>query len=390
MTHETKNVPELRFPEFNEEWEEKELGDISEKVKIKNTENKYTETFTNSAEYGIVSQREFFDKDISNKKNLYNYYIVKNDDFVYNSRISNYAPVGPINRNKLGKTGVMSPLYTVFKIIQCDKSFMEFYFKTTKWHKFMKLNGDSGARSDRFTIKNTLFNKMPIFMPLEIEQQKIGDFFSKLDHQIYLEEQKLEQLEAQKKGYMQKIFSQELRFKDDNGNDYPEWEERNFSDIFKVVSTKNHQIKSSEVLNEGSIPVVDQGQKKFLGYSDEKDKVIDNFHNIIVYGDHTTIVKYIDEPFIIGGDGVKLVTNKFESNLIYLYDLLQYFNVKPEGYKRHFSILKRKNMYLSNDLEEQQKIGDFFNDFDNLIEKQSQKIDLLKQRKQGFLQKMFV
>ncbi|MBO8639448.1 hypothetical protein INP28_01005 [Staphylococcus aureus] len=109
-----------------------------------------------------------------------------------------------------------------------------------------------------------------------------------------------------------------------------------------------------------------------------------------MYGDHTTIIKYIKEPFIIGGDGVKLLESNDGSLIHYLYILLQYFNVKPEGYKRHYSILKNKMMNISNTKEEQEKIGDFFNELDELIEKQSSKIVVLKLRKKGFLQKMFV
>ncbi|WP_277563361.1 restriction endonuclease subunit S [Escherichia coli] len=116
-------------------WQENKLENIALKVKTKNFNNEYKETFTNSAEFGIVSQRDFFDKDISNEKNLTNYYIVEENDFVYNPRISNYAPVGPINRNKLGRTGIMSPLYTVFKVENINKLFLEYYFKTSQWHK---------------------------------------------------------------------------------------------------------------------------------------------------------------------------------------------------------------------------------------------------------------
>ncbi|WP_233995794.1 restriction endonuclease subunit S, partial [Lactococcus lactis] len=91
-------VPELRFAGFADDWEQRKLGDISYKVKEKNKTGEFTETLTNSAEYGIINQRDFFDKDISNAKNLTGYYVVKNDDFVYNPRISNFAPVGPIKR----------------------------------------------------------------------------------------------------------------------------------------------------------------------------------------------------------------------------------------------------------------------------------------------------
>lgn len=115
-----------------------------------------------------------------NDENLNGYYIVRNDDFIYNPRISVTAPVGPINRNRLGRNGVISPLYTVFRTHDIDNLYLEFYFKTTKWHRFMKLNGDSGARFDRFTISSTQFMEMPIPYPTLEEQRKIGAYFESL------------------------------------------------------------------------------------------------------------------------------------------------------------------------------------------------------------------
>ena len=199
-------VPELRFAGFADDWEERKLGDISYKVKEKNKTGEFTETLTNSAEYGIINQRDFFDKDISNAKNLTGYYVVKNDDFVYNPRISNFAPVGPIKRNKLGRTGVMSPLYYVFRTHDIDKNYFEKYFDTVYWHRFMELNGDSGARADRFAIKDSVFVEMPIPYPTMDEQQKIGSFFKQLDDTIALHQRKLDLLKEQKKGYLQKMF----------------------------------------------------------------------------------------------------------------------------------------------------------------------------------------
>ncbi|MDI6550736.1 restriction endonuclease subunit S [Leuconostoc suionicum] len=197
---------ELRFTGFNDGWEERDLSAISDKVTEKNKENQFSETFTNSAEYGIIDQRDFFDKDISNEKNLNGYYIVHENDFVYNPRISNYAPVGPIKRNKLGRTGVMSPLYYVFRSRGVDKKYLEYYFDTTAWHIFLKMNGDSGARSDRFAIKDSVFNQMPIPYPTIGEQEQIGSFFEKLDKAIALHQQKLDLLKKQKQAYLQKLF----------------------------------------------------------------------------------------------------------------------------------------------------------------------------------------
>lgn len=171
-------------------WEQRKLGDVANKVTEKNLGLQYIETLTNSAEFGIISQRDFFDHDISKITSLGGYYIVRNDDFVYNPRISVTAPVGPINRNKLGRTGVMSPLYTVFSPYDVDTTYLEHFFKSRYWHAFMNFNGDSGARSDRFSIKDNLFFEMPIPTPDIEEQRKIGEYFTQLDNHITLHQRK--------------------------------------------------------------------------------------------------------------------------------------------------------------------------------------------------------
>ena len=201
-----QKVPEIRFEGFTEAWEQRKLKEIADKVSEKNKNNEFSEPFTNSAEQGIISQKDYFDREIVNNENLDGYYIVRNDDFIYNPRISATAPVGPINRNRLGRNGVMSPLYTVFRTHDIDNLYLEFYFKTTKWHRFMKLNGDSGARFDRFTISSTQFMEMPIPYPTLEEQQKIGKYFVSLDHLITLHQQKCEELKKIKKFMLQKMF----------------------------------------------------------------------------------------------------------------------------------------------------------------------------------------
>ena len=167
-------------------WEQRKLGEISEKTIEKNRERKYSETFTNSAEFGIVSQMEYFDHAISKIESIGGYYVVHPNDFVYNPRISVSAPVGPINRNKLQKIGVMSPLYTVFRAHTIHPQYLEFYFKSDVWHAYMRFNGDSGARSDRFSIKTVLFFDMPIPCPQLEEQEKIGKLLEIVDNLITL------------------------------------------------------------------------------------------------------------------------------------------------------------------------------------------------------------
>ena len=171
-------------------WEQRKLSDISTKVTTKNVDVHYTETLTNSAEQGIISQVDFFDKEISNKDNINGYYIVDNNDFIYNPRISTLAPVGPINRNKLNRTGIMSPLYTVFRSSNVDLGFLEWYFQSSHWHRYMKLNGDSGARADRIAIKDSTFFEMTIKIPVNIKEQVlIGETLEKFNQYITLHQQ---------------------------------------------------------------------------------------------------------------------------------------------------------------------------------------------------------
>lgn len=200
------NVPEIRFAEFTDIWKQKKLGEIANKVTEKNDNQQFIETFTNSAEFGIISQRDFFDYDISNVENINKYYVVKAEDFVYNPRISTFAPLGPINRNKLGRTGVMSPLYTVFRTHDIDNAFLEQYFKSTYWYSFMNLNGDTGARADRFSIKDSVFLEMPIPYPDSNEQLKIGEYLTNLDNLIALHQHELEKLKNIKTALLEKMF----------------------------------------------------------------------------------------------------------------------------------------------------------------------------------------
>ena len=227
MNKEKRRVPKLRFPGFTEDWEQRKLSDISTKVTTKNVDVHYTETLTNSAEQGIISQVDFFDKEISNKDNINGYYIVENNDFIYNPRISTLAPVGPINRNKLNRTGIMSPLYTVFRASTVDLDFLEWYFQSSHWHRYMKLNGDSGARSDRIAIKDSTFFDMPIKIPVNIKEQVlIGETLEMFNQYITLHQRKLEHLNLKKKALLQKLFPK-------NGERYPEFRFPGFTDAWE-------------------------------------------------------------------------------------------------------------------------------------------------------------
>ena len=204
---EGETTPKLRFAEFKDDgdWSTYKLNKIAKLNKERNKNERVTRVFTNSAINGIVDQQDYFKKDIANKSNLGNYYIVNKNDFIYNPRISVNAPVGPISRNKIG-AGVMSPLYTVFSFTKGVSSFYEYYFQTTYWHQYLKQVSNMGARHDRMNVSVDDFKKIPLPYPNVIEQQKIADCLSSLDNLIKLQDNKVEVLKQHKQGLMQQLF----------------------------------------------------------------------------------------------------------------------------------------------------------------------------------------
>jgi type I restriction enzyme, S subunit len=187
------------------DWEEKRLGEVAEKVSTKNRANTVAFVLTNSATQGIVSQGDYFDRDIANQSNLEGYYIVSVDDFVYNPRISVHAPVGPIKRNKL-REGVMSPLYLVFRFNVKQLAYFEYYFETTRWHLYLESVANVGARHDRMNIANKDFFAMPLLIPSEAEREKIATFLSALDQKIETLATTIAGLTEWKKGLLQGLF----------------------------------------------------------------------------------------------------------------------------------------------------------------------------------------
>lgn len=228
-----KKKPEIRFNGFEGEWETTTLGACSKKIITKNNGNEYNIVLTNSAERGIVDQRSYFDREIVNTENIQGYYIVSQDDFVYNPRISMQAPVGPINRSKIEYTGVMSPLYYVFRITdkRFNLTYLEWFFKSSSWHDFMYKNGNSGARSDRFSINDDVFLKLPIYHSKDIsEQEKIGVFLTTLDKLIVKLEAKLDKLRKLKRALLEKMFTNVNR----GGYETPEIRFKGYTDKWQV------------------------------------------------------------------------------------------------------------------------------------------------------------
>lgn len=190
------------------DWGESKLKDISTHVTKKNIDNHIHLTFTNSATQGVIKQTDYFDKEIANQENTSGYYIVEKNDYIYNPRISVSAPCGPINQSHFDEIGIVSPLYTVFKMKKGyeENRYFEFYFKSTHWYKYMHSVANYGARHDRMNITNDDLFGMPIPFPSIEEQERIAEILGTQDKLIALKEKRIAEKKQQKKYLMQQLL----------------------------------------------------------------------------------------------------------------------------------------------------------------------------------------
>ncbi|HHW6189628.1 TPA: restriction endonuclease subunit S [Staphylococcus aureus] len=405
----TKNVPELRFPGFEGEWEEKKVGELLE---FKNGLNKGKEYFGSGS--SIVNFKDVFNnrslntnnltgKVNVNSKELKNYSVEKGD--VFFTRTSEVT-------GEIGYPSVIlnDPENTVFSgfvlrgrpksgIDLINNNFKRYVFFTNSFRKEMITKSSMTTRA---LTSGSAINKMKVIYPVSAkEQRKIGDFFSKLDRQIELEEQKLELLQQQKKGYMQKIFSQELRFKDENSEDYPHWEN---SKIEKYLKERNERSDKGQMLS----VTINSGIIKFseLDRKDNSSKDKSNY-KVVRKND----IAYNSMRMWQGASGrsnyngivspayTVLYPTQNTSSLFIGYKfkthrMIHKFKINSQGLTSDTWNLKYKQLKNINIdipvLEEQEKIGDFFKKMDILISKQKIKIEILEKEKQSFLQKMFL
>ena len=204
---------EVRFKaddgsEFSE-WEKKKIGDVFSKIKDKNKDGRNQNVITNSAEFGLINQRDFFDKDIAVDGKTENYTVIKTGDFVYNPRKSKQAPYGPFNCYQLEENGIVSPLYTCLRPkSNVNDKYLLWYFKSGSWYRFIYENGaQNGARHDRVGMTDSLMQEIPVYLPQAVEeQQKIVECLSALDDVIEKQKATLAAWEELKKGLLQQMF----------------------------------------------------------------------------------------------------------------------------------------------------------------------------------------
>ena len=368
------------------------MGEFSKKKTTKNADGALSETFTNSAEQGVISQLDYFDHDITNDANISGYYVVQPDDFVYNPRISATAPCGPINRNRLNRAGVMSPLYTVFSAdSSVDKTYLEHYFKTSRWHAFMFLEGNSGARSDRFSISDATFFEMPIWCPEISEQMAIAKQLETADSLITLHQRK-----CQYRG----LYG------------YLSWEQRKLGNCGTTYGGLTGKTKED----------FGHGNARFIPYTNVFDNPltdtkrlgaveIDSSQNQVAYGDAFFTVSS-ETPDEVGMSSVWLSDQEdvylnsfcfgyrqdstFDPH--YLAYMLRSRSVRSnltllaQGISR-FNISKNKVMELSVPVPsavEQEQLGQYFTKLDSLITLHQRKLELLRNIKKSLLDRMFV
>lgn len=420
-TENKKYIPALRFPEFQNdgEWKRCKLSDVAVRKRKKNTKGIELPVYTNSATSGVISQEDYFDREIVTKENLVNYGIIEPNDFVYNPRVSVTAPVGPISRNKLS-CGIMSPLYLIFGFNGGDINFFEHYFKGNSWHNYLRAKANYGARFDRINIGTKEFMDMPIPYPSLAEQKKVADCLSSLDKYIDATKCKLELLKEHKKGLMQRLFpakgktSPEIRFPEFIGT--KEWTPKQLGFIGETFGGLSG--KSAEDFGTGK-PFVTYKQVFNSSEIDFSEcalvQVSENeVQNSLQYGD-ILVTTSSETPDEVGYTAV--VTNKnipecYLNSFCFIYRLFDDESIDAkfliylfsnDAYRAavvriaqgitRFNISKTKfkeiELVIPENKNEQIKIAETLSSVDKQIAEYDKKIKALELHKKGLMQQLF-
>lgn len=420
---EKKNVPKIRFPGFTEPWEQRKLGEITERVTRKNTNLESTLPLTISAQYGLVDQITFFNKRVASK-DLSNYLLIKKGEFAYNKSYSDGYPFGAIKRLERYDMGVLSSLYIIFKpnnkIINSD--YLTTYYDTNCWHKQVSDRAAEGARNHGLlNISSTDFFDTELKFPKELkEQEQIGNFFKQIDNLISLHHRKLENLKKQKKGLLQKMFPEkgkkvpEIRFPEFTND----WEQRKLFDvIIKIIDFRGRTPKKlgMDWSEDGYLALSALNVKN--GYIDPKVEA--HYGNQELYDKwmsgnelHEGQVLFTTEApmgnvaqipdskkYILSQRTIAFEVNKNKISENYLSVVLR----SPSVFNKLKSLssggtatgisqksLSEIDIFMPINLEEQRKISHYFLNLDNLITLHQRKLEHLQKQKKALLQQMFV
>ncbi len=408
--------PKIRFPQFNDDWEYKKLSELLIESKKRNEELKFSkdEVLSVSGESGIVNQIEHMGRSYAGVS-VHQYHVVEVGDIVYTKSPLKANPFGIIKLNK-GKAGIVSTLYAVYKVNPKTAygAFIDCYFSLdSNTNRYLRPLVKKGAKND-MKINNAYVLHDKIFAPTIPEQVRIATFFTVLDKKIAELKQKKSLLEQYKKGVMQKLFSQELRFTDENGRDFPDWKSQKIKEYIDFLS--GYAFKGVDISeNASGIPLL-RGVSITEGKL-RRSEEIDRFY----CGELSKIGKYIIKKgdIVIGMDGSKvgknsaLVDASFDNALLVQrvarirgtpkgYLLFIYHHINSSLFHRYVDEVKTSSgiPHISaaqiNDFkinfpcyQEQVKIANFLSAIDEKLKRTENQIEQTQKYKKGLLQQMF-
>ena len=391
---EMKRVPKLRFPEFTDDWEQRKLGEVIESysggtpsVGVKEYYGGQI-PFIRSAEINSeITELFLTEEGLKNSSAR----LVDVGDILY----ALYgATSGEVGRARL-KGAINQAILAIKPHADYDSEYLAQWLRKSK-HSIIEtyLQGGQG------NLSGAIVKELSVDFPSLKEQTHIGAFLQQLDHLINLHQRKLEKLERLKKGVMQKLFSQEVRFKVDDGSEFPDWEEKKLGDDVQFINGRAY--KQDELLNSGKYLVLRVGNlftNDSYYYSDlelDNDKYIENGDLIYAWSATFGPRIYYGEKCIYHYHIWKL---KFDENIIskiflnyyLLYDVEKIKSQRTGGTMVHIT----KNAMEHRELQfpclaEQQKIADCLSSLDDVIEKQKVTLVAWEELKKGLLQQMFV
>lgn len=406
-----KKVPNLRFKEFSDSWYCRKLNDILIDTRLggnyKNTESitPFPLIKMGNLSRGHINLNKI--EYITHDEVLNSDDILQKGDLLFNTR-NTLDLVGKVaiwnNELELAyyNSNIMKLIFDSGQV--SNNYFMNYLFNTKS--SLSRLKSFATGTTSVAAIYTKDLKQMKIEIPSCREQEKIASFFSLIDKKIELQTEKVEELKNYKKGLLQKIFSQELRFKDENGNEYPEWEEVNLRKILKEVSEKTTVINQYEVIsstNNGLYLQKDYfnreiASKDNIGYKIlKRNQVVLSPQNLWM-GNINLNSKY-DIGMVSPSYKIFDIKSEFDSSYIgFILRTDRAFYEYKQASEQGASIVRRNlNMDLFYDVSfnlpckaEQFKISKFINKIDCKIEQEVEKLESLNEYKKGLLQQMFI
>ena len=262
-------MPELRFPEFRDEWKKEKLSDFVVRVTRKNKDNQSNLPLTISSKDGLVDQVTYFNKKVSSK-DMSEYYLLKNGEFAYNKSYSVGYDFGSIKRLDMYGEGALSTLYICFALKKHNSDFIKTYFDSLKWYKEIYMIAAEGARNHGLlNVPTEDFFDTVHALPKSIDEQtKIADFLTLLEQRILKQKKLVNTLKLYKRGLINQIFENKLSFLKKS-----EWHKYQLSDILKERKTyceKDGTYEHATLSKEGVYGKTDRYDRDYLVSSDDK------------------------------------------------------------------------------------------------------------------------